>query len=298
MTDAVLIAGPTAGGKSAAAIALAERIGGAIINTDSMQVYRELRVLSARPSPTDEARAPHLNYGHVAVTERYSAGRFEDDALSALAEARRMERVPIFVGGTGLYFEVLERGIAPIPEIPSDIQAANRERLKEIGKLAFYAEFAAKDPETASRLGARDSQRVLRAADVLAATGRPLVHWQEREGRAALRGHSVARFVIAPEREELYRRIDARFDAMMTHGALEEAARLKDLDPTLPAARALGVRQLLRHLDGEISLDEAVEDAKRETRRYAKRQFTWFRNRMDDWRWIEDGAEIALTIVR
>ena len=292
MTDAVLIAGPTASGKSAAAMALAERIGGVIVNTDSMQVYRELRVLTARPSPEDEARVPHLNYGHVPVAERYSAGRFEDDALRALAEAKRIGRTPVFVGGTGLYFEVLERGIAPIPEIPTDVQAANRARLKEIGKLAFYAEFATKDPETASRLGARDSQRVLRAADVLAATGRPLLHWQEREGRAALRAYKQLRFVIAPEREELYRRTDDRFDQMMKLGALEEAATLKDLDSTLPAARALGVQQFLRHLAGEISLEDAVEDAKRETRRYAKRQLTWFRNRMDDWRWIEDGSEL------
>jgi tRNA dimethylallyltransferase len=290
--DAVLIAGPTAGGKSAAALALAERLGGTIINTDSMQVYRELRVLSARPSPEDEARAPHRLYGHMPVTERYSVGRYQDDATRALADARAAKQMPIFAGGTGLYFDMLEKGLSPIPAVPAPVRAANRERLEAIGSDAFFAAFSACDPETAAALRPNDTQRVLRAADVLEATGWPLARWQRTPGKPALEGLRLARFVIAPPREELYRRIDARFDAMLSNGALDEARALANLDPTLPGARALGVRQLLRHLAGEVTLEAAAEDVKRETRRYAKRQLTWFRNRMADWQWIEDAAAL------
>jgi tRNA dimethylallyltransferase len=288
--DAVLIAGPTASGKSAAALGLAQRRNGVVINTDSMQVYRELRVLSARPTAEDEARAPHLLYGHVPISERYSAGRYQDDAARALAEARVAKRLPIFTGGTGLYFEALEKGLAPIPPVPAAVRAANRERLEEIGADAFFAEFAARDPETAASLRPRDAQRVLRAADVFAATGRPLARWQKMAGKPVLNGLRVARFVIAPPRDELYARIDRRFDMMLAHGALDEARALAALDATLPAARALGVPALLRHLAGEGTLEAAADEVKRETRRYAKRQLTWFRNRMADWQWIEDAT--------
>jgi len=290
--DAVLIAGPTASGKSAAALGLAQRRNGVVINTDSMQVYRELRVLSARPTDEDEARAPHLLYGHVPISERFSAGRYQDDAARALAEARVAKRLPIFTGGTGLYFEALEKGLAPVPPVPAAVRAANRERLEEIGADAFFAEFAARDPETAASLRPRDAQRVLRAADVFAATGRPLARWQKMAGKPVLDGLRVARFVIAPPRDELYARIDRRFDMMLAHGALNEARALAALDATLPAARALGVPALLRHLAGEGTLEAAADEVKRETRRYAKRQFTWFRNRMADWQWIEDAAAL------
>ena len=202
--DAVLIAGPTAGGKSAAALALAERLGGAVINTDSMQVYRELRVLSARPGPDEAARAPHLLYGHVPAAERYSAGRYLDDAAQAMAESHSAGRVPIFVGGTGLYFEALDKGLAPIPPVPMSVREANRALLAELGPEAFFAEFAARDRETASRLRPGDTQRVLRAADVFAATGRPLARWQETKGASLLEAMRVARFVLAPPREALY----------------------------------------------------------------------------------------------
>jgi tRNA dimethylallyltransferase len=292
MTDALLIAGPTAGGKSAAALALAERLGGVIVNTDSMQVYRELRVLTARPSAEDEARAPHTLYGHVPMTERYSVGRYQEDAARTLEEARVGGRVPIFTGGTGLYFDVLEKGLSPIPPVPPAVRAANRERLEEVGSDAFFATFSECDPETASALRPRDTQRVLRAADVFEATGWPLARWQNEKGKPVLEGLDVRRIVIAPPREELYARIDRRFDMMIANGALDEARSLAALDPTLPAARALGVRQLLRHFAGELALDAAVEDVKRETRRYAKRQLTWFRNRMPDWRWIEDASAL------
>ncbi len=285
--DAVLIAGPTASGKSAAASALAEIYGGTVINADSMQVYRELRLLSARPSEADEARVPHCLYGHVSAHERYSAGRYQLEAADALSASRSAGRLPIFTGGTGLYFSALTEGLSPIPAVPLEVREGLRARQVTIGVEAFFAELAAQDPTSVRNLTAADSQRVLRAASVLAATGRPLSHWHRSRGIPVLEGLRIARFVIAPPREELGSRIDARFLAMVEGGALDEVRSLADLDATLPAARALGVRQLLRVLDGSSSLDDAVSVAQGETRRYAKRQMTWFRRFMRDWDWIE-----------
>lgn len=234
--DAVLIAGPTASGKSAAALALAERANGAVINTDSMQVYREARILTARPSEADSARAPHLLYGHVSVHDAYSVARFQADAIAALETARASRRLPIFTGGTGLYFGALTEGLADIPAIPASVRAHTRGHFERVGADAFFAELAARDPHSAARLRASDRQRVLRAYEVLEATGRPLADWQQRAGRAVLEGLNVARFVISPPRAELHRRIDARFDAMLAAGAMAEAAALKGLDPGLPSA--------------------------------------------------------------
>ncbi len=290
--DAVLIAGPTASGKSAAALALAERIGGAIINADSMQVYAEPRILTARPPDGDIRRVPHLLYGHVSVRESYSAGRYQSDAARALEKVGAMGRVPIFAGGTGMYFGVLTEGIADIPAVPANVRAHAEARRKDIGVDAFHAELALRDPESAARLRASDTQRVLRAYEVFDATGRPLAHWQKEMGRPLLAGLRLARFVIAPPREELYARIDARFDCMIDNGALDEVSSLTDLDPALPAAKILGLRELLAVSSGALSLGEAKVAAKQATRNYAKRQLTWFRNRMADWCWI-DSAESA-----
>jgi tRNA dimethylallyltransferase len=290
--DAVLIAGPTASGKSAAALELAERLGGSIINADSMQVYAELRVVSARPKAEDEARAPHRLYGHVSVRERYSAGRYQDEAARALAEVRARGLLPIFVGGTGLYFGALTEGLSPIPAVPAEIRQRVRARFDAVGRDAFLAELAAHDPETVSRVSPADTQRLLRAADVLEATGRPLARWRETEGRPVLAGMRLAKFVLAPSREILWKRIDARFARMVGEGALEEVRGLMDLDPSLPAARALGLPQLRRHLAGEIGLEEAVASAQLATRQYVKRQTTWLRKRMMDWKWRND-AEIS-----
>lgn len=286
--DAVLIAGPTASGKSAAALALAEQHNGAVVNADSMQVYDGLRVLTARPNAADEARAPHVLYGHVPVTARYSVGRYIDDAGAALNDLRAAGRLPIITGGTGLYFNALTQGLSSIPPVPPEIREALQARLMEIGVAAFYAEFAARDPEAASSLNPGDSQRVLRAASVLAATGRSLKAWQATR-ETPLLGPSlrIARFVIAPPRPLLHDRIVRRFVAMLSQGALNEVNGLCSLDPTLPAARALGVPPLLAHLAGEISLEAAVEAAVTETRQYAKRQLTWFRKYMADWKWLE-----------
>ena len=285
--NAVLIAGPTASGKSALAAAIAEQFHGVVINADSMQVYRELRILTARPSADDEARVPHLLYGHVPVRERYSAGRYLDDAARALGQARALGRLPIFCGGTGLYFRALTEGLSPIPPVPHAIRERLQLRLDAIGAEAFHAELAANDPDSASALQPGDRQRVLRAASVLEASGRPLRHWQQIAGAPVLSGEGIGRFVLAPERAVLRERIDSRFARMIEEGALEELRALGELDPALSAARALGVPQLLAHLRGELPLADAIAAGQGETRRYAKRQMTWFRRFMADWKWLK-----------
>jgi tRNA dimethylallyltransferase len=285
--DAVLIAGPTASGKSAAALALAERIGGALINADSMQVYREAHILTARPDEADMARVPHLLYGHVSVHERYDVARYAMDAAGALREAQALARVPIFVGGTGLYFAALTDGIPDMPRVPETVRAAVRVRREELGPQAFYAELSSRDPETASQLRAPDTQRVLRAYEVLEATGRPLARWQRDPAVPLLAGLRYVRFVLSPPRAELHRRIEARFDAMLDAGAIAEAERLRDLDPALPSAKILGLRELNAFRAGATSLEEARNKSQSATRQYAKRQVTWLRQRMKDWQWIE-----------
>jgi tRNA dimethylallyltransferase len=282
--DAVLIAGPTASGKSGVALALAERLGGTVVNADSMQVYAELRVLTARPSSQDETRASHRLYGHVPARERYSAGRYRDDAAVILPSVK----MPIFTGGTGLYFAALTEGLSPIPPIASETRRRVRTRFEELGAEKFFAGFAAADPQSAASLRASDMQRVLRAADVWEETGISLKRWQQTAGEPVLKGRRAARFVIAPPREILLERIEARAGAMLETGALEEVAALGAIDQSLPAARALGVAALQDHLAGKSSQGEAQVRLVLETRQYAKRQMTWFRKRMADWIWIED----------
>jgi tRNA dimethylallyltransferase len=266
-----------------------------------MQVYAELRVLTARPTPEDESRAPHFLYGHVSAHERYSAGRYQDDAAAALVHTHEAERLPIFAGGTGLYFGALLEGLSPIPQVPNELRTQTRRRFSAMGAEAFYAELAERDPETAAQLRPSDTQRIQRAMDVLEATGRPLSAWQKYAGRPVLGGMRLARFVLAPPRERLYEKIDRRFAEMVKHGALDEARALVGIDPELPAARAHGLGHLQAHLAGRISLEEAIAAAQRDTRNYAKRQLTWFRGRMADWRWIRDAdlrailVEISLT---
>jgi len=286
--DAVLIAGPTASGKSALAMELAENLRGIIINADSMQVYCELAVLTARPSAADEMRIPHRLYGHVKASERYSVGRYQEEATHALAEARAGNRVAIFTGGTGLYFDALTKGLSPIPAVPAEIRESVRVRFETMGREPFFEEFARRDPVTASKLRASDTQRVQRAAAVLEATGRPLAEWKDMSGRPVLTGLRVARLVLAPSREVLFERIDRRFEAMVRQGALEEARLLLGLDPSLPAAKALGLPQLQTYLTGQGSLESAIGVAQLATRHYVKRQMTWFRNRMREWAWAEE----------
>jgi tRNA dimethylallyltransferase len=285
---AVLIAGPTASGKSALALALAEALGGTIINADSMQVYRDLRIITARPTPAEEARVPHVLYGHVDAAENYSVGRWCVDASAALAEVMRAGRLPVLVGGTGLYFKTLTQGLAAVPPIPSDIRAAVRGRLQGEGIAPLYAELARRDPATAQRLMPNDRSRITRALEVVLATGRSLTDWHREGMKPALPAGAAIKIFLDVDRAELYRRIDTRFDAMLAAGALDEVRALAscDLDPALPAMKAHGVPWLIRHLTGEIDLDEAAEQAKRDTRRYTKRQATWFRHQLPDWTWI------------
>lgn len=295
--DAVLIAGPTASGKSALALKLARDFGGAVINADAMQVYHELRVLSARPDAAEEGEAPHYLYGFVSAFEPFSVARWLEAAERALNDIRAKGLVPIFAGGTGLYFAALLNGLSPIPEIHASIRVEARQRLAELGNERFHAELLARDPVMGARLNPGDSQRLVRAWEVIEATGQSLAEWQDLKGTPVLTG-DLARFVLKPNREWLVARIGKRFRAMIDAGALDEVRALRTMSPDLPAARALGVPQLLAHLDGKLSLDEAVGQAIAQTRQYAKRQMTWFRHQMPDWVTIErsDVGEMAALI--
>jgi tRNA dimethylallyltransferase len=286
--NAILIAGPTASGKPALALALAETFGGIIINADSMQVYGDLRIITARPTAEEEACVPHRLYGHVDAAENYSVGRWIVDACAILDEARALGRVPIIVGGTGLYFKVLTNGLAAVPTIPADIRNALRERLTREGAAALHAELVRRDPTSAARIKPGDRSRIVRALEVILATGRSLVDWH-RDGMPPILDPAMAlKLFLVPDRDELKRRIDARFDAMLAAGALNEVRALdaRKLDPLLPAMKAHGVPWLRRHLAGEISLAEAAAGGKTDTRSYAKRQLTWFRNQMPGWEWV------------
>jgi tRNA dimethylallyltransferase len=292
---AVLIAGPTASGKSALALTVAELLGGTVINADSMQVYRDLRILTARPTAEEEARVPHLLYGHVDAAENYSVGRWCVDAVAALAAVERAGRVPVVVGGTGLYFKALTRGLAAVPPIPATIRSAVRERLQADGIAPLYAELGVRDPATAQRLMPADRARVTRALEVVLATGRSLTDWHREGMKPALDPDHAVKIFLDADRAELYCRIDGRFDAMLAAGALEEVHALsrRGLDPALPAMKAHGVPWLIRHLAGEIDLAAAVEAGKRDTRRYSKRQATWFRHQLPDWTWGAPATVLA-----
>jgi tRNA dimethylallyltransferase len=295
---AVLIAGPTASGKSAAALALAARLGGTIINADSMQVYRELAVLTARPTPGDEAIASHRLYGMVPAREAYSVGSWLDHAAASIAEAQSEGRVPILVGGTGLYFKALLEGLAPVPDIPAEIREHWRAQAEALGTAGLYRELALRDPGMAMRLRPTDPQRVARALEVIEATGVSLAEWHGGEASPLLAPEDVVRLVVAPERETIYAQTDARFDRMVEAGAVEEVRALiaLHLHPGLPAMRAHGVRELAAYLVGASSLEEAVTKAKTETRRYAKRQMTWARRFMSDWDWFPDSRAASESV--
>ncbi len=291
-TPPILIAGPTASGKSALALRLAETLGGIVVNADSMQVYRDLRIITARPSPEEDARAPHRLYGHVDAGANYSTGQWCRDVAAVLDEARTQSRPVIVVGGTGLYFKALTAGLAAVPPIPADIRTQVRGRLQSEGVAPLYADLLERDPATAHRLMPLDRSRISRALEVVLATGRSLTDWH-REGLPPLVDPAVAiKLFITCERAELVRRIETRFAAMLAAGALEEVRSLAErgLDPSLPAMKAHGVPWLIRHLKGEITLEEAAAGSIMDTRRYAKRQLTWFRNQMADWPWVEAAA--------
>jgi tRNA dimethylallyltransferase len=291
----ILIAGPTASGKSALALALAGKLGGTIVNADSMQVYRDLRIITARPVPEEERRAPHRLYGQIDAAENYSVGRWCGEAAAVLAESTAQSRMAILVGGTGLYFNALTRGLAAVPPIPAEIRDTVRARLVSEGAAALHAELVVRDPAAAARLPPGDRARVTRALEVVLATGRSILDWHDDNKPASVDLAGAAKVFLTPEREELSRAIDARFDAMMAAGALEEVRALaaRNLNPSLPAMKAHGVPWLIRHLKGEVTLAEAVEHAKLETRQYTKRQATWFRNQLPDFAWVAPDDALA-----
>jgi tRNA dimethylallyltransferase len=291
---AILLAGPTASGKSARAVELAREENGVVINADSMAVYRDLTILSARPNPEEMGDIPHLLFGHVGAERNYSVGLWLADARAALIEAERMEKLPIFVGGTGMYFKALLHGLSDIPAVPAEVRARLRAEAEGVAPEELHARLRARDPETAAKLRPSDPQRILRALEILEATGMPLARFHRARGGALLDAAACHCVFLAPERKQLQARIDARFDRMMAQGALEEVRRLaaRALDPALPAMRAVGVPGLMAFLRDEMSLEAAVEKGKRDSRQYARRQFTFARTQLPEFSWVavEQGA--------
>ncbi|MEM7300194.1 MAG: tRNA (adenosine(37)-N6)-dimethylallyltransferase MiaA [Pseudomonadota bacterium] len=281
--DAILIAGPTASGKSGLALELAEKTNGTVINADSMQVYDGLRILTARPEDTDLKRAPHLLYGHVKPDVLYSAARWLEDAKQALDEVRADGSVPIFVGGTGLYFKSLLNGIADVPDIDPQVRQKWRDFATEQGAEAVYTELTKRDPQIAGQFRPSDARRLVRALEVVDQTGKSLLHFQN-QATSGLFGErdKIQRLVLMPDRGLLHQRINARVHAMIEEGAIEEVKLLKDRDLPREALilKAIGVAALSEHLNGETSLEKAIERIRAQTRQYAKRQYTWFRHQL------------------
>jgi len=285
LPPAIFLMGPTASGKTAFALELAQEFGGVIINADSMQVYAELRVITNRPAPEDEAAAPHRLYGFRPASEAYSTALWLKDLALALNEAAAERKLPVIVGGTGLYFKALTEGLSQIPAIPPGVRQYYRLAAQERGSPALHGELARRDPNTAYRLRPSDSQRIVRALEVLEATGKPLVEWQAEREPPLLPLSQTYPISLAIERSELYRRCDERFEAMIENGAIEEARSIEALalSPALPSMRAVGLRQLLSYLCGELSLEDAAEAAKTATRNYAKRQLSWANSNFMSW---------------
>ncbi|MGB0748867.1 MAG: tRNA (adenosine(37)-N6)-dimethylallyltransferase MiaA [Magnetospiraceae bacterium] len=283
----LIVAGPTAGGKSALALDIAERFNGVVINADSMQVYADLRIITARPSLVDEARVPHRLYGVLPAAEACSVGRWLDLVLAEIKTAWAQEKLPVVTGGTGLYLKCLMEGLSPIPEVPDAIRAAARQRMADMGADAFHAALAAVDPEAAA-LPPRDTQRTTRAWEVFQATGMTLSRWQAAHPPTPPLGARFLPLVLMPPREDLYANCNQRFDVMLERGALAEVAALdaQGLDARLPAMKALGVPELRAHLHGEMDLAAARDRATQLTRNFAKRQCTWFRNQLGTAEWV------------
>jgi tRNA dimethylallyltransferase len=290
----LLIAGPTASGKSALALRLAERLGGEIVNADALQIYRDLRILTARPSAEDEARAPHHLFGAVDAAEGWSVGRWLRAAVDTLGQIAARGRPAIVVGGTGLYMKALTEGLSDIPAIPAEARRDVEALFNRLGELDFRAALAAVDPAAAERIAPGDHQRLRRALEVHAASGRSLSDWQAQGAPAPLAADAWRAAVLAPERQALYQRCDARLSAMVGRGALDEVRALieRGLPPHLPAMKAVGVRQFGSVLSGQSRLEAAVASAQQETRRYAKRQMTWLRNQTPEWPRLTTEAQI------
>jgi tRNA dimethylallyltransferase len=297
LKDAILIAGPTASGKSALALRLAEETGGVIVNADSMQVYSVLEKLTARPGPEELAAAPHRLYGHVEPSADYSTGRWLRDVRELAASDEFRSRPPIFCGGTGLYFKALLEGLSRMPEIPQVLRDRWRERLRQEGAGRLHALLLEKDPETAGHLEPSDGQRIVRALEVLEASGRSIMEWQAERGEPAVDRGSATMIVIEPDRDELDRRIAARFSAMLDAGAVDEVKALLALnpDPAKPAMKAIGVREIAALVEGRATRQETEDKVRVATRQYAKRQSTWFRNQTGpEWWRFKDIKQIPI----
>ncbi|MEQ1942980.1 tRNA (adenosine(37)-N6)-dimethylallyltransferase MiaA [Mesorhizobium sp. VNQ89] len=293
--NAILIAGPTASGKSRLALELATRLGGTVVNADSMQVYSVLDILTARPGE-ETAQIPHVLYGHVHPSVAYSTGAWTRDVLMQAGPDMFGGRRPIFIGGTGLYFRALEEGMSRMPEVPDQIRTKWRGELADKGADALHGVLSRMDPRSAETLKPGDSQRIVRALEVFDSSGRSILDWQAKRGRPLVDRDSSSFIVLEPEREELVARINRRLDDMIAAGALDEVRALAalDLDPALPAVKAIGFRELRAALSGKTTIAEAIERAKISTRQYAKRQSTWFRNQLGPhWRRISGGEDIA-----
>ena len=285
MKPAILIHGPTASGKSELSVALAQRVDGEVINADSMQVYRDLRVISARPSASEMAGVPHHLFGHVPASERYSTGKWLSAVKPVIAKVQRRGKVPIIIGGTGLYHLALIEGLSEIPPVPEDIRAEVTELYQQGGTAALREKLDQVDREAAERLGEGDRQRLSRALEVWLATGKSITSFQGKKANPILGANEWMAVALTPTRNRLYARIDRRFEGMLMEGAMEEARDLEaqGLPEDLPAMKAHGIPWLLAYLRGEISAESAAENAKRDTRRYAKRQFTWIGRQFPFW---------------
>ncbi|MDR3326209.1 MAG: tRNA (adenosine(37)-N6)-dimethylallyltransferase MiaA [Rhodospirillaceae bacterium] len=281
MNKVVIVAGPTASGKSTLAIAIAEAFNGVVINADSMQIYDALPILTSRPSIDDENRTPHRLYGILSPLEICSAGRWSKLVVSTCKDEWCEDRLPIIVGGTGLYLSALIKGLSPIPDIPSDIRKSTRDRFRELGNVVFHSELAKFDPQMATKLHPSDSQRLIRAWDVLMATGRSLAQWQTELPVIPLSARFLI-FVFFPQRDWLYSNCDYRLKTMIKNGVLREVQIFLDLNlnSDLPILRALGVEQFREHLNGKISLNDAITATQQATHQYIKRQITWFNNQL------------------
>tara|TARA_Y100001960_G_C14717295_1_gene850350 strand:- start:324 stop:1325 length:1002 start_codon:yes stop_codon:yes gene_type:complete len=298
----IVICGPTASGKSALALAVADFFNGEIINGDSMQIYRELKVLTARSRDEETKTVTHHLYGELSIKEKCSAGAWLNLAVDAITDVRARGKLPIVCGGTGLYLKILMEGIAEVPDVPESLTEDLHQLYEREGGVAFHKRLSIVDPESASKLTISDRQRLIRAYSVVEATGRKLGYWQTKQPAGSPVEGQFVKIVLTPPRDELYQRINHRLDAMVSDGAVEEVADVleKNLNPQLPAMKALGVPEFSRYLRGQIGLNEAIENVKSATRHFAKRQFTWFRNHMTADLVIEDfgGTKAAFSRVK